>query len=302
MKKLFAKREFKFDFMKLRVAGYVLSALMLIVCVAAIAVKGLNYGIDFEGGIQAEVSAASAIDVQKVRQELSFLKDLSIQTAGAEGKTILIQAQPGVGETVDEVMNQIKSALGDSYVYENLSVIGSTLGTELKQKSILAAVLALLAICIYIWFRFEWPFALGCLTALAHDLIIVVGLFALFGWEFDMIVVAGILSLAGYDCNDTIVTYDRVRENLRKFRKMPVYDVLNKSVNETLSRTILTGLTTLVVVLVLLFVGGPILQGFSIAMVIGTLIGTYSSIFVAVPVLTRFNIRLMHEGEAPEKE
>jgi preprotein translocase subunit SecF len=144
---------------------------------------------------------------------------------------------------------------------------------------------------LYIWFRFEWPFAIGCILAMAHDLIIVVGIFSLFQIEFDMVVVAGLLSIAGYDCNDTIVTYDRVRENLKKYRKMPIPELLNKSNNETLSRTILTSLTTLFVVLVLLFVGGETLFGFSIAMILGTLLGTYSSIYLAVPLLKYFDIR-----------
>lgn len=303
MRNLFKKRVFNINFIKGRTVGYLLSVIMLVVSVAALSLKGLNYGIDFQGGIMAEISAEQPIRLDQMRKDLSFLKDLSIQSAGLDGTTVLLQAQPEAGETAAAVMNKIKGVLGDSYTYDNVEVIGATLGDELKQKSIIASVLALLAICIYIWFRFEWPFAIGCMLALAHDLIIVVGAFALFGWEFDMIVVAGILSLAGYDCNDTIVTYDRIRENLRKFRKMPIDEVLNRSINETLSRTILTGMTTLFVVLVLLFVAGPILEGFSIAMVIGTLIGTYSSIFVAVPVLRRFDLRSMgfSEGQVGDK-
>lgn len=297
MRKLFKKRVFNFDFIKGRKLGYLVSVILLAVSIGALSVKGLNYGIDFQGGIMAEISSKTPIDLQKMRRDLAFLKDLSIQSAGVEGTTVLVQAQPEAGESASSVMNKVKTVLGDGYTYDNVEVIGATLGDELKQKSIIASILALLAICIYIWFRFEWPFAIGCMLALAHDLIIVVGAFALFGWEFDMIVVAGILSLAGYDCNDTIVTYDRIRENLRKFRKMPVDDVLNRSLNETLSRTILTSLTTLCVVLVLLFVAGPILHGFSIAMVIGTLIGTYSSIYVAVPVLRRFDLRSMGFSE-----
>jgi preprotein translocase SecF subunit len=287
--------------MKVRRIAYILTAVMFIVSVAAFFTKGLNYGIDFEGGILAEISSKQEIDLQKIRSDLSFLKDLSIQSAGHEGKTILVQAQPEAGESATAVMEKIKTTLGADYSYDNVEVIGATLGKELKQKSILASVLALLAIAVYIWFRFEWPFAIGCLISLAHDLVVIVGLFALFGWEFDMIVVAGILSLAGYDCNDTIVTYDRIRENLKKYRKMDVSDILNKSINETLSRTIITGLTTLCVVLVLLFVGGPVLRGFSIAMVIGVIIGTYSSIFVAVPILNNFDIKNMGLSESKDK-
>lgn len=291
MKKLFRKRNFNIPFLNMRKWGYVFSAIMLIGSIFAICTKGLNYGIDFQGGVLVEVSSEKAFDMAQMRSRLSFLKDFTIQSAGEEGNMILIQCQPREGETGAQVVNQIKAELGDGYKYERVEVIGPTIGEELKQKSLLASILALLAISIYIWFRFEWPFAIGCMLSLAHDLIIVIGIFAFFGWDFNMVVVAGILSLAGYDCNDTIVTYDRVRENLRKFRRDSIDSILNRSINETLSRTLLTSLTTLFVVLVLLFVGGGTLEGFSRAMVWGTILGTYSSIFVAVPMLRYFDIR-----------
>lgn len=291
MKKLFRKRNFNIPFLNMRKWGYVFSAIMLIGSIFAICTKGLNYGIDFQGGVLVEVSSEKAFDMAQMRSRLSFLKDFTIQSAGEEGNMILIQCQPREGETGAQVVNQIKAELGDGYKYERVEVIGPTIGEELKQKSLLASILALLAISIYIWFRFEWPFAIGCMLSLAHDLIIVIGIFAFFGWDFNMVVVAGILSLAGYDCNDTIVTYDRVRENLRKFRRDSIDSILSRSINETLSRTLLTSLTTLFVVLVLLFVGGATLEGFSRAMVWGTILGTYSSIFVAVPILRYFDIR-----------
>ncbi len=293
--KLFAKRQFNFNFMGQRKLGYVLSIALIIASVVSFATKGLNYGIDFEGGILVEATAETPIQMDEVRAKLSFLRDLSIQSAGTDGKTILIQAKPEANENANQLVNKVKEVLGAGYSYDQVEVVGPTIGNELKQKSLWASILALLAISIYIWFRFEWPFAIGCMLALAHDLIIVVGIFSLFQIEFDMIVVAGILSLAGYDCNDTIVTYDRVRENLRKFRKMSIDDILNKSVNETLSRTLLTSITTLFVVLILLFMGGSILRGFSIAMVLGTILGTYSSIYTAIPVLRYFDIRSVGE-------
>lgn len=300
MIKLFKKREFKIDFMRQRMVGYILSAIMLIVSVVSLCTQGLNYGIDFEGGILVEATSEEVIQLDKVRSDLSFLRDLSIQTAGSEGKTILIQAKPEANENPNALVEKIKETLGAGYTYGQVEMVGPTIGKELKEKSLLASVLALLAIAIYIWFRFEWPFAIGCLVSLAHDMIIVVGVFSLFQWEFDMIVVAGLLSLAGYDCNDSIVTYDRVRENLRKFRKMPIDDILNRSINETLSRTLLTSLTTLFVVVVLMLFGGETLRGFSIAMVLGTIFGTYSSIYVAVPLLRYFDIRSV--GEVADKK
>lgn len=295
MKKLFAKRQFKFNFMGQRKFGYALSIVLLLVSIISLTTRGLNYGIDFEGGILVEATSEAPVDMQEVREKLSFLRDLSIQSSGTEGKTILIQAKPEATENTNTLVNQIKEVLGAGYSYNQVEVVGPTLGDELKEKSLLASVLALLAISIYIWFRFEWPFAIGCMLSLAHDLIIVLGFFSVFYIEFDMIVVAGLLSLAGYDCNDSIVTYDRVRENLRKFRKLSVDDILNRSVNETLSRTLLTSLTTLFVVLILLLMGGATLQGFSIAMVLGTIFGTYSSIYVAVPLLRYFDIRSVGE-------
>ena len=302
MSKLFKKRELKIDFMRQRVFGYILSAILLVVSVFSLSTRGLNYGIDFEGGILIEASADRVIDLEDTRAKLSFLRDLSIQTAGTEGTTILIQAQPEADENPNKLVEKIKTTLGSGFQYSQVEVVGPTVGDELKTKSLWASVLALLAISIYIWFRFEWPFAIGCLVSLAHDVIIVVGAFSLFQWEFDMIVVAGLLSLAGYDCNDSIVTYDRVRENLKKFRKDTTDSILNRSINETLSRTLLTSLTTLFVVLVLLFVGGEALRGFSLTMVLGTIFGTYSSIYVAVPLLRYFDIRTVGETTPPKAE
>ena len=302
MSKLFKKRELKIDFMRQRVFGYILSAVLLVVSVFSLSTRGLNYGIDFEGGILIEASADRVIDLEDTRAKLSFLRDLSIQTAGTEGTTILIQAQPEADENPNKLVEKIKTTLGSGFQYSQVEVVGPTVGDELKTKSLWASVLALLAISIYIWFRFEWPFAIGCLVSLAHDVIIVVGAFSLFQWEFDMIVVAGLLSLAGYDCNDSIVTYDRVRENLKKFRKDTTDSILNRSINETLSRTLLTSLTTLFVVLVLLFVGGETLRGFSLTMVLGTIFGTYSSIYVAVPLLRYFDIRTVGETTPPKAE
>lgn len=300
--KIFQKKERHIDFMKQRVFGFTLSAILLIVSVVSFATRGLNYGIDFEGGILLEATSDQAIDLATVRKDLSFLHSSTIQTAGVEGKTILIQAQVKEGENATQTVNRVKETLGTGYTYSQVEVVGPTIGKELKEKSLLASILALLAIAVYIWFRFEWPFAVGCLLALAHDMIIVVGFFSLFQWEFDMIVVAGLLSLAGYDCNDSIVTYDRIRENLRKFRKLAVDDILNRSTNETLSRTILTSLTTLFVVVVLFIVGGETLHGFSIAMILGTIFGTYSSIYIAVPLLRYFDIKSLGETSATPKE
>ena len=291
MTKLFRKRELNFNFLRWDRFFYCLSILMVVASVVSFVVRGMNYGIDFEGGVQIEASSSEEIKLNVVRDQLGFLRGLTVQSTGEDGQHVIIQAQPDPEQNSAQLLTKIKEALGPSYTYESVEIIGPSIGNELKEKSLLASVLALLAIAIYIWFRFEWPFAIGCLVALAHDLIIVVGVFSIFHLDFNMVVVAGLLALAGYDCNDSIVTYDRVRENIKKYRKMPVPELLNKSINETLSRTILTSLTTLFVVVILLVVGGDALFGFSLAMCIGTILGTYSSIYIAVPLLKYFDIR-----------
>ncbi len=302
MFKLFAKKELKIDFLKTYKLAFAFSALLLIVAIASFFIKGLDYGIDFEGGVSIEATSEQPIDMEKVRQSLGFLNGLTIQSAGLEGTTIMIQAKPDETQTSAVLINRVRETLGADFQITQAEVVGPSVGQELKEKSLLATVLALLAISVYIWFRFEWPFAIGCMLSLVHDLIIVVGFFAFFGWDFDMVVVAGLLSLAGYDCNDTIVTYDRIRENLRKYRRMSVDEILNKSINETFSRTILTSLTTLSVIVVLLFVGGEALEGFSLAMLLGTVFGTYSSIYIAVPLLRYFNIRLLAQPSTEENK
>lgn len=288
---LFKKRNYNFDFLGRRKIGYAIALTMFVISIVAFSVRGLNYGIDFKGGVLVEVTAAEKVNMDALRGQLSFLKDLSMQSIGTEGRSILIQTRPDDNETGPITVQKIKDTLGAGYTFDRVETIGPRIGSELKEKSLLASVLALLAIAIYIWFRFEWPFAIGCTISLAYNLIVVVGTFALFFWEFDMIVVAGLLSLAGYACNDTIVTYDRVRENLRKTPNMPTDELLNLGINETLSRTILTGCTTFFVLIILLIVGGQTLQGFSIAMSLGVAVGTFTSIFLAVPMLRYFDIR-----------
>lgn len=298
LKKLFRKRDYNFDFMKIRKIGFSIAILMVLASIASFCVRGLNFGIDFQGGILVEVSTQKSVDISKLRQDLNGLKDLSIQSAGLEGNIFLIQAQPDKGQTGANVVDHIKSVLGADFNYDRVEVIGPTIGEELKKNSLLASILALLAIAVYIWFRFEWPFAIGCLVSLAFTLVVVLGLFSSFYWEFDMVVVAGVLSLAGYACNDTIVTYDRVRENLKKHRAKSTDAILNQGINETLSRTILTGISTLVMIFVLLVMGGTTLRGFSLSLFFGILFGTFASIFVAVPLLRYFDIKVLGDESA----
>lgn len=271
--------------------GYIFSTILLVISLISFVTRGLNYGIDFQGGISIEASKETTIDVAEVREKLKSLKDLTIQSVGTDGNAISIQTLGNTDGNSSQEVQFIKDTLGPEYSFNSIEVIGPRIGKELKEKSILASVLALLAISIYIWVRYEWPFAIGCLVALAHDLIITVGIFSVFGWDFNMLVIAGLLSLAGYDCNDSVVTYDRVRENLHKYKKMPQDTILNNSINETMSRTILTSLTTFFVVLILVVFGGETLRGFSLTLTVGVILGTYSSICIAVPFLRYFNLR-----------
>lgn len=283
------------NFMGFRKQGYVLSILMVVLSLVCIAVKGFNYGIDFSGGILMEVKSESAIDVDKMRQELSTLDidDINIQTIGETGDEVMIRAQAEEMNEKEQMaaVNAIKTTLGSSYEYRRVELVGPQVGDELKMDGVIASVIAVLAISAYIWIRFEWQFALGAMIGLIHDLITVVGLLSFFDFDFSLTTVAAILTLAGYSVNDTVVTYDRVRENLRKFKKMPQYDLLNKSINDIFSRTILTGLTTMLAAAALFAFGGDTLRSFSFVILWGVIVGSYSSIYVSATFLNLFDLR-----------
>lgn len=290
------------DFMRGRKLGYVLSVLMVVLSCACIAVKGFNYGIDFSGGILMEIKANQKIDVEAMRKTLSHvdLDEINLQTIGENGDEVMIRAQAKDMNEKEQMaaVNSIKSTLGSSYEYRRVELVGPQVGDELKVDGIVASVIAVLAISLYIWFRFEWQFALGAMIGLIHDLITIVGLLSFFDLDFSLTTVAAILTLAGYSVNDTVVTYDRIRENLRKFKKMNQYDLLNKSINDIFSRTILTGLTTLLAALALFIFGGDTLRSFSFVIVWGVIVGTYSSIYVSATFLNLFDLRSKPDEKA----
>lgn len=283
------------DFMKARKFTYALSALMVILSIACIAVKGFNYGIDFSGGILMELKAGQVIDVEKVRKELNTvdLEDINIQTIGEAGDEIMIRAQAKDMNEKEQMaaVNEIKKVLGSEYEYRRVELVGPQVGGELKKDGIIASLIAILAITAYIWFRFEWQFAVGAMVGLVHDVVTTLGLLSLLDFDFSLTTVAAILTLAGYSVNDTVVTYDRIRENLRKYKKMPQYELLNKSINDIFSRTILTGLTTLLAASALLIWGGDTLRSFSFTIAWGVVVGTYSSIYVSAVMLNLFDLR-----------
>ncbi len=279
----------KIDFVGKRKIAFGLSIVLLVISVGAFLVQGLNFGIDFRGGILIEIETQGPADIPALRRSLGGLAlgEVQIQEFGAPNDVLIrVQQQEGGEEANQKAIATIKETLGDVVTeYRRTESVGPTIGAELIRAAILAVSLALGAILIYIWFRFEWQFGVGAVMALTHDVITTIGLFAVTQLEFNLATVAAVLTIAGYSINDTVVIYDRVREELRRYKKMPIPELLNLAANRTLSRTFLTSVTTLIALLALSFLGGPIIRDFSLAMIWGVLIGTYSSIFVAVPAL-----------------
>ena len=284
------------DFLKLRKIGYALSILLIAASIVSIAVKGFNYGIDFSGGVLIEVKSKNGpVDVDNVRKELSNLKldELTLQAVGNTGEQLMIRAQANNADEESQriAVNQIKEILSKDFTFERVESVGPQVGDELKLSGILASIFACVAISLYVWFRFEWRFAVGALIGLFHDLLVTVGLLSMLHFELSLTTIAALLTLAGYSINDTVVTYDRIRENLQKYKKMAQYDLLNKSINDIFSRTILTSLTTLFASLALLVFGGDALRSFAFVITVGVVIGTYSSIYVSVAILNFFDLR-----------
>ena len=273
---------------------FAMSVFMVVASIALFAVRGLNYGIDFQGGIMMEVRTSGPADLSSLRGTLSGLGlgDVSLQEFGAEDTVLIrVQRQPGGDEAQQTAISTVKEALGAGVEYRRTEAVGPTISEELFWDGVKAVSAAIIVILIYIWFRFEWQFGLGAVVALIHDVATTIGMFALLGLEFNLSTVAAILTIAGYSINDTVVVFDRVREELRKYKTKPLPDVLDLAVNRTLSRTLMTSVTTLLALFALYVLGGEVIRGFSLAMIWGVVIGTYSSICVAVPLLLYLNVR-----------
>ncbi len=283
-----------FDFLRQMRLTAAFSAILVLVSMGLFFGKGLNLGIDFRGGILIEAQSQNAVEVAKIRSDLSRLSlgDISIQSFGSK-RDILIRVQRQEGDEKAQIaaIQRITETLGENFDIRRTEFVGPTIGAELAEKGMLAVGCALLAIMIYIWFRFEWQFSIAAVIALGHDVISTVGLFALASFEFNLATVAAILTIAGYSINDTVVVFDRVRENLRKYKSWDQAKILNKSLNETLSRTVMTSVTTSLALLAIIIFGGAVLRDFALAMLWGVTIGTYSSIFVAVGVISRFDLK-----------
>ena len=302
-----------FPFMAWRRYGFMLSAVVLAASAALFAARGLNYGIDFRGGILMEIATeGGGDDLGDMRNALGGLGlgEVSLQEFGATdlgdrpSVLIRIERQSGGESAQSEAIAQVREALdalyGSGIDYRRQESVGPKVGAELIWAGVQAVTIALAAMLVYIWFRFEWQFALGAVAALAHDVAATIGVFALLGLEFNLATVAAILLIVGYSMNDTVVVYDRVRENLRKYKAMSLIDLLSRSINDTLSRTVMTSVTTLLALLALWVLGGPVIRDFCFAMVWGVVVGTYSSVFIASPLLIPFGLERLARGAVKE--
>ena len=270
------------------------SIVIFILSVFFIIFKGLNYGIDFKGGTLIELRTEKSVSDSTIRDSLKSmdLGDINVKKFGKEGDYLIKVEQKSVNK--NNLIPDIKQTLSENLIAEvdfrRVENVGPKVSSELLESSVIAISLALAAMLFYIWVRFEWQFSVGSIIALFHDVIITLGIFSLLSLEINLSIIAAVLTIVGYSMNDTVVIYDRIRENLFKFTKISISDVSNLSINETLARTIITSMTTLLALFSIYVVGGEILRGFSFAMILGVLIGTYSSIFVASPILKFFKV------------
>lgn len=281
----FFKQNTKIDFMSQRKWAAMLSAILFLLSIVSLIFHGLDWGLDFTGGTQVQLVFQDAPDLNQLRDQLNNAgyKDATVLNYGTS-KEVLMKLVPKGGANSDAVKDEVVSQITQLFPtakIQQVDSIGAEVGQELATKGALAIVIALLGTMIYIALRFEWRFAVGSTVALIHDPVLILGIFSFFHIEFNLIALAAVLTVIGYSLNDTIVIFDRVRENFRKLRKSTPLDVMNQSINQTLSRTIMTSMLTLVVVLALFFLGGSMLHGFALALIIGIIVGTYSSIYVA---------------------
>jgi preprotein translocase SecF subunit len=280
---------------------FILSMALNLLTILLLATMGLNFGIDFRGGTLIEVRTQQNADLGALRSQLGGLGlgDVQIQEFGAPNDVLIrVAEQPGGEKAQQEAVTKVQAALGSGVEIRRTEVVGGTVSRELLEKAVWALVLTCLGIFVYVWFRFEWQFALGAVFALLHDVFLTVGVFSAFQMDFDLTVVAALLTILGYSINDTVVIYDRIRENLRKYKKMPIEQLLDLSVNETLSRTIMTVGTTFLALLALYLFGGEVIRGFTFAMLFGVIVGTYSSVFIAAPFLVLVGVKRDWSGVA----
>lgn len=289
------KQNTNINFLGFRKISIFFSFLMCICSIFSIFIFSLNYGIDFKGGTLIEIKSSSKIEISDIRSRLYGIgfEDAQIQTFGSDD-TILIRIENDNaidGEADLNASKIIAKELGNLFLIQRTEIVGPKVSSELIQKGVLAIITAVSLMLFYIWIRFEWQFSLGAVLALIHDVLITIGLFSFFGIEFNLSIIAALLTIIGYSMNDTVVVYDRIRENLRKYKQMDLFELINNSLNNTLSRTTLTSVTTLLALFSLYFLGGEVIRGFTLAMIIGVFIGTYSSIFIASQIILFLGIK-----------
>ena len=280
----------KFDFMRFRRISFPLSALLSIAAIMLYFFHGLNFGIDFRGGTLMEVrETAGPADLAKMRATLGGLNlgEVQLQQFGGPSEVLIrIAEQPGGDAAQQQAVQKVRAALGDKIEYRRVEVVGPRVSGELLSYGVIGLGLAIIGILIYLWFRFEWQFALGAMIANVHDLVLTIGFMSMAQIDFDLTSIAALLTILGYSLNDTVVIYDRIREMLRRYKKMPMADLLNASVNQTLSRSVITHVTVTLALLALLLFGGQAIHSFTATMMFGVvLVGTYTSIFIAAPIL-----------------
>ncbi len=271
-----------------------ISLSLVVASVLLLFFKGLNFGVDFKGGTLIELrSNDKNINVTSLRQSFSKMNlgDFNVKKFGNDNDFLIkIEKKDTSANAIEVIKKNLTSSLGGSFNFRRVENVGPKVSSELLKSGIIAIALSLAAMLFYIWIRFEWQFSLGAILALFHDVIITLGLFSLFSLEINLSIVAAVLTIVGYSMNDTVVIYDRVRENLRKFSDIKIYELTNISINETLSRTIITSATTLLALVSIYLFGGEILKGFSLAMIMGVIFGTYSSIYIANPILVKLRV------------
>jgi preprotein translocase subunit SecF len=297
----------RFDFMRFRRISFPVSALLSIFAIALFFFHGLNFGIDFVGGTLIEVqNKAGPADLAKMRATIAGLKlgDFQLQEFGAPNDVLIrISEQPGGDEAQQAAVKKVQEALGDQVDYRRVEVVGPSVSTELLAYGTIGVVAAIGAILIYLWFRFEWQFALGAMVANVHDLVLTIGFMSLTHIDFDLTSIAALLTILGYSLNDTVVIYDRIREMLRRYKRMSMPDLLNVSINATLSRSIVTHLTVAISLLALLLFGGQAIHSFTATMMFGVvLVGTYTSVFIASPILIYLGVGSSRGGGPDEPE
>ena len=290
----------RFKFLRYRRLALAASGALLVGSVLLFSLLGLNYGIDFRGGVMIDIGTKGAADIGALRSQIGSLGlgDVQIQRFGEPDNVLIrVEEQTASGETAEEsaadldVVTQIREVLGEEVEYRRVEVVGPKVSEELIRSGTLAILGAMALVLVYIWFRFEWQFSIGAILALVHDVVVTIGVFSLLRLEFNLSIIAAILTIVGYSLNDTVVIYDRVRENLRKYKKMPLEELLDLSVNQTLSRTLITSVTTLLALAALYIFGGEVIRGFVFAMIWGVFVGTYSSVFIAAPLLLGLGVK-----------